>query len=47
MTANTSAGSLNILEQWINDSSYPDGQCTRPSHHIDALTHAYNSGHVN
>lgn len=44
-TAKTSAGSRKILEQWINDSSYPDGQWTFPSHHIEPFTQACNSGH--
>lgn len=29
----------------MNDSSYPEGQWTFPSHHIEAFTHACNSGH--
>lgn len=44
-TARTSAGSRRILEQWMNDSSSPEGQWTLPSHQMDALTQALSSVH--
>lgn len=44
-TARTSAGSRRIREQWMNDSSSPEGQWTLPSHQMDALTQALSSVH--